>query len=235
MSDTTKASRWTATLAAATVAAMCAGAAHAYTIITRDGHRIEAQSAPEIRGLQAYMRLAPRGQLAVIQEEKIDWARTQAANGKPALIAVPADAQRAEGSSEKPAATVPIEKKIVGKPPAAGEPAEPAAVAGPPAQAPGAPAPGSEQAQEAIAKLRAEHARLQSVRDETIEERKLHAAELEALQSRQAGYAGTDNNAERRVQELKDRIAEANAQIGKLESRMTAIEMEVVQLGGSLP
>ena len=212
MSDTTKASRWTATLAAATVAAMCAGAAHAYTIITRDGHRIEAQSAPEIRGLQAYMRLAPRGQLAVIQEEKIDWARTQAANGKPALIAVPADAQRAEGSSEKPAA-----------------------VAGPPAQAPGAPAPGSEQAQEAIAKLRAEQARLQSVRDETIEERKLHAAELEALQSRQAGYAGTDNNAERRVQELKDRIAEANAQIGKLESRMTTIEMEVVQLGGSLP
>lgn len=234
MRDTTRFSRWAAAFAVvATAAAMGAGAAHAYTIITRDGHRIEAQSPPEVRGLHAYMRLAPRGQLAIIQEERIDWARTEAANGRPRRIAVPADAQRAEGSPDTPAATGPIEKKIVGKSPAAADPNAAPAVAGSPA--PGAIAPGSELAQEAIAKLRTEHAHLTSLRNKAVEERKLYAAELAALQSRDAGYAGADTTPERRVQELKDRIAESDAEIAKLESRMATISADVVQLGGSLP
>ena len=232
MNHTTRFARFAAAFSAVgTVAAMCIGAAHAYTIITRDGHRIEAQSAPEVRGLQAYMRLAPRGQLAVILEEKIDWTRTQAANGKPALVAVPANAQRAEAPSEKPVVTGPIEKTIVGKPATPSGSAEPPAVAGKPPQAPGALVPGSEQAQEAIMKLREEQTRLTIAREKAFQERKLHEAELQALESREAGYAGTDNNVDRRIQELKERIAEANAEIGKLDSRIAAISLELVQLG----
>jgi hypothetical protein len=85
-------------LAAAIGFAVAAGDATPYTVITLDGHRFLAVSKPEVRGLEAYVRLLPRGQLAVIKEELIDWKRTEAINRKSETIAVPADATLVDGS-----------------------------------------------------------------------------------------------------------------------------------------
>ncbi|MFQ5700893.1 MAG: hypothetical protein ACE5HU_03515 [Acidobacteriota bacterium] len=65
---------------------------HPYTVITLDGHRFFAQEKPRIRGLQAFFRLVPNGQLATIKEELIDWDRTAAANRPRRPIAIRGDA-----------------------------------------------------------------------------------------------------------------------------------------------
>jgi len=210
--------RW-ATIAVAAALVSAGGGLNAYTVVTRDGHVIQAQARPEIRGLQAYMRLAPRGQLAVIQEEMIDWGRTDSANPAPQTIAVPADAKTAKGAPH------PVEVRITGAPPAKVEAAP---------GTPGAPQTPPANAAEAIVKLQKEFALVSSTRDAAVARKKALEAELAPLESREVGYVGEDNSNVKRMNELRQQISEASAEISKYEGRLGDIRSEVVQLGGSI-
>jgi len=208
------------------------GVAHplAYSVITRDGHRIEAVAKPEVRGLQAFMRLAPRGNLAVIQEEKIDWEKTEAANPQPGVIAVPSGSTLVEGA---PAA--PIELKIHGGPSArqasgsaekqTTDPDHPAASVG----------PSDIHAQDAILALQREYGKISVLRNQALDEKKLHEAELAKLRENQVSPASEDSAASRRMQDLQRVIDELGARASKLETRLDDIRSEVVQQGGAIP
>ncbi len=100
----------------ALAAAPPSAAADRYIVYTRDGHHFVAEARPRIEGLQAYVRLMPGRQLAVIQEELIDWPRTEAANA-PGRIAVPSDATLVHhpGPGAAPAGA-PIVHTITGTP-----------------------------------------------------------------------------------------------------------------------
>jgi len=205
-------------------ALVCVEAPAAYTIITRDGHRIEAEAKPEIKGLQAFLRLPPHGKLAMIQEEKIDWALTEAANPARPVLAVPADAKLAEKPKPAPAGP-PIEVRIVGgastsqeEPPKAEEKSEAKKI----------------RDQEGLINLQREYARLQGLRDQAAEQKQLVVSELEELRSQQAGYAGDDNSQARRIRELEDRLGGLNQTIDKYETRMNDIRAEAIDLGGSI-
>lgn len=197
------------------------GAADAYTVVTLDGHRFSVVAKPEIRGLRAYMRLLPRGQLAVIREERIDWVRTEAANVPPKPIVVPADATLVEVDP------APIDLKLVGgRTPAvaSGTRIEPSS---PEKLRPG-------YAQEALTKLEGEYARLAGKRDAAVASRATLQEELTELQRQQTSYASMDARTQRRLRELQDRIAELEALINKIEIRLNDISGEVVGLGGAI-
>jgi len=205
----------------------------AYSVITRDGHRIEAVAKPEVKGLQAFMRLAPRGNLAVIQEEQIDWARTEAANPRPGVIAVPSGATLAEGA---PAPEQPIELKILGG--SAGRQAAGSAsqeqITDP--HQPATPAqPADIHAQDAILALQKEYGKISVLRDQALEERKLHETEVAKLRENQVSPASEDGPASRRMQELQRLIDDLSDRVSKLETRLDDIRNEVVQHGGTIP
>ena len=228
----------TTMLAAALVAAaLLAGSdgPRAYTVVTRDGHIIQTKARPEIRGLEAFMRLAPQGLLAVIQEERIDWALTDAANPEPRYITVPADSKLTEGASPKTPSR-PIEMKIVGNPPSKEQPAAPIAGQTDPQKAPGE---GSQDqktinAKEALIKLQKEFASVAAARDTADTQKKSLESELSELQSRESGYASDENSGARRIRELQQQISDLNDQINKCETRLNDIRNEAVQLGGSI-
>ena len=205
----------------------------AYSVITRDGHRIEVAAKPEVKGLQAFMRLVPRGSLAVIQEEQIDWARTEAANPRPGLIAVPSGSTLVEGA---PGSEMPIQIKIhggqTGHQAAAGDaekqsldPNQPAA----PSQ------PTDIHAQDAIMALQREYGKISVQRDQAQEERKMYEAELAKLRESQVTPAAVDSPASRHMQELQRQIDELSNRMNKLDTRLDDIRSEVIQHGGSLP
>lgn len=229
MRDQAASFRWMTaiTLAAVTALASASGAL-AYTVITRSGQRIEAQQKPEVRGLQAYLRLAPSGQLAVIQEEQIDWERTAALNPAPRAIAIPAKTRMVE---RKPEAGAPIEKKITGTPGSrdtatGGEKTPPAT--------PGRPDAKLAHAQEAIVKLQKEYAEVSAVREQEQQKRAVLEAELNSLKSRQVGPAGERGAAQERIRALEEQIAATDTLVGKLDSRLGDIRSQVVQLGGAI-
>jgi len=202
----------------------CVEAPAAYTIITRDGHRIEAEAKPEIKGLQAFLRLPPHSRLAVIQEEKIDWALTTAANPPRPVLAVPADAKLAETPAPAPAGP-PIEVRIVGG-----------------TKAPHEVAPEADENseakkirdQEGLINLQREYAKLKGLRDQADEQKKLVVSELDDLRSRQSDYAGDDNAQARRIRELEDTLGGLNQTIEKYQNRMSDIRAEAIDLGGSI-
>lgn len=223
--------RWFRTAAAAGATVLCAaisaGSLGAYTVITRDGHRIVTKERPEIRGQQVFMRLEPEGQLAVIGEELIDWERTEVANPKPAPIAVPADSDLVgRPDSTQPAPERSLQLKITGKP----APKAPDA----PKKAEPSKEPGDVYAQEALIQLKKEYAQLTLAHDRAEERRKLLDAELEGLRSRHVGYAGDDQETVKRMRELQDLIDGERRIISRSEGRLSDIRAEAVQLGGSI-
>ena len=197
----------------------------AYTVITRDGHLIQAVARPEIRGLQAYMRLAPHGQLAVIQEELIDWSRTDASNPAPQTIAIPADAKMAGKGA-------PIEIKIKGNP-AAKDTTAPEQTKQAQGEK-GKPATLSPEAQESLVKLQKEFALVAGARDGAAERKKALEAELAGLESKETGYASEDSAAARRLNELRQQIGQAGEEIARFEMRLADIRAEAIQLGGTI-
>ena len=204
------------------------GAALAYTVVTRDGHTIVAEARPEVRGLQAFMRLTPGGQLAVISEGKIDWQRTDAvnpANPVAAPIVIPASTMMTDKSAPKVGGK-PIELKLYGGQSARVE-AETAAVA----QAQPQP---KTNAGEAIINLQKEYAQVAAARDIEAAARTMMEQELAQLQSREVGYASETSANEQRIRELVERIASAGAHVGQLETRLGDIRAEVIQLGGAI-
>jgi len=219
----TRRSSITRTLAATVIAVgVAAGASgpSAYTVITRDGHRIEAQAKPEIQGLQALMRLAPHGQLAVIQEERIDWARTEAAN-PPSVIAISSDTKIVEQTPSSPAPR-PQELKLIGAPrkqETTGAPVVPTPEAA---------------SQEAVAALQTEHEQVTASRDQEAEKKKALESELVELKTRQVAHAGDDLSTEVRIRELEGFISESADKINKFEARLNEIRAELAKLGGSV-
>ncbi len=199
----------------------------AYSVITRDGHRIEAVAKPEVKGLQALMRLAPRGNLAVIQEEQIDWVRTEAANPRPGVIAVPSGATLVEGA---PNPDHTIELKILGGP--AGRQA---AGSEPEKQMPEPNQPADIHTQDAILALQREYGKIAVLRDQALEQRKLHEVEVATLRESQVSPASEDGPATRRMQELQRLIDELSNRVSKLETRLDDIRSEVVRHGGTIP
>lgn len=214
--------RFSATLIA--VLATASGAALAYTVVTRDGHTIEAQARPEVRGPQAFMRLSPGGQLAVIAEGKIDWQRTDAvnpANRLTAPIAIPASTMMTDGGAPRGDGKR-IELKLYGSPSARVEAGTTAV---------GQAQPGT-NAGEAIINLQKEYAQVTAARDVEAAAKAMMEQELAQLQSRVVGYASETSANEQRIRELVQRIASAGARVGVLETRLGDIRSEVIQLGG---
>ncbi|HKY32698.1 MAG TPA: hypothetical protein VJV23_09200 [Candidatus Polarisedimenticolia bacterium] len=219
--------------AAAAVGFLAAGAAQAYTVVTRDGHRIVATAKPEVKGSQVLVRLAPGGRLAVIPQDKVDWERTQAANPRPAPagMVVPADAMMAgegTGSSPRP----PIEKRIVGerarRRPGAGQ--DPPAAAG----APAAPGQQAIASQEALINLQKEYVQVTAARAEAAAHKDFLDRQLAALQSQHAAHAGDDSDEARRLLDLQDQVRRAAELLSKLDNRLADIRAEAVQHGGSI-
>jgi hypothetical protein len=217
-------------------ALLCAGSLGAYTIITRDGHRLEVKSRPEVREGQAFVRLMPHGQLAVLRQDKIDWARTDAANpgapgGEAPAIAVTSDEKLVQSTpATESAPSKPREIKIMGgAAPKETAPTKPAT-----AVAEGSQAQKDVNKQEAIIKLQKEYADLAGVRETTLQQKHTHETELAELQAKQTVNAGGDNPEAKRIRELQDLISQANDQLNKLEIRMNDIRSEAVQLGGSI-
>ena len=205
-----------------TALATASGGAFAYTIVTRDGHVIEAQARPEIRGLQAIMRLAPTGQLAVISEGKIDWQRTDAHNPNMAPIAIPAATMMTDSNAPKGTGK-PIELKLYGGPTAR---VEPGTVVVPSQQQP------KPNSGEAIINLQKEYAQVVAARDTEAAAKSMMEQELAQLRSRDVGYASETSSSQQRIRELTEKIASSSSRIGTLENRINDIRSEVVQLGG---
>ncbi|HEY3177017.1 MAG TPA: hypothetical protein VGK94_14780 [Candidatus Polarisedimenticolia bacterium] len=206
-----------------------AGTVLAYTVVTRDGHRIAVQSKPEIRGLQAFMRLAPHGQLAVMQEDLIDWAGTESANPIPSRIAVPSSTIMTVVPAG-PART--IEFNLKGNSASKG-------TGGESTERPAAPGEGSAEqkkvnAQEAIIKLQKEYAQVASARDQEAASKKSWEEELAQLRAKEVGYASETNSTQQRIRELQQMIDAANSRIGQLDTRLGDIRSEAVQLGGTI-
>ncbi len=223
------------------VALMATGHLLAYTVITRDGHRIDSRSKPEIRGIQAYMRIEPTGQLVVIHEERIDWVRTEAANQTRPRAIVP---QKKKADQEIQAAlpSGPIEHQIRGGAPevspgleATTEP-ETKSVEAAPQGAPRVTKPSApdSRSQEAIVLLQSEHAKVRALYEKALVRKEALEHELAELQNRQVGNAATDKSDQRTIRELQDSIENLRTRIGKYETRMNDIRGEVIQHGGSL-
>ena len=210
-------------VALTTVLAMASGATMAYTVITRDGHTIHAQARPEVRGPQAFMRLSPGGELAVIADGKIDWQRTDALNPVTGPIAIPASTMMTGGPAPKGTGK-PIEMKLYGGPAARAEAVTPPA---------GQPQPKTNAA-EAIINLQKEYAQVTTARDTEAAAKTMMEQELAQLQSREVGYASETSANEQRIRELIERISSSGSRINMLDSRLGDIRAEVIQLGGSI-
>jgi len=223
-------------LAAALALAGFLAASHdasAYTVITRDGFRIEVKKEPEVKGLQAYMRTEPEGRLVVIQEEKIDWDRTRAVNGaKPAPkpLAVRSDEILVDGKGRATTGEDrPREIRIIG-----GKRQRPDAASDDSVEEPSQAAPSETYANEAIINLQKEYAKLAAMRDQAVERKKALQAELDGLREKMTSYAGQEDPLARKARELQEQVDIETRRIGKLETRLGDIRAQAVQLGGTI-
>jgi hypothetical protein len=178
------------------------------------------------------MRLKPHGQLAVIQEDQIDWAGTESANPVASPIAVPSSTRMTEIPARP---SGPIEMKLVGTPASK----DAAAGATAPRQGSGVAGEGSAEqkrinAQEAVIKLQKEYVQVAAARDQETAKKKGWEEELAQLQAREVGYASETSSAQQRIRELQRLIAESTSRIGQFETRLGDIRSEVVQLGGTI-
>ena len=213
---------------------MVSGNLFAYTVVTRDGHRIETQSKPEIRGIQAFMRLKPHGQLVVIHEERIDWARTEAVNKPHQRVIVPSRTKVAQ--EVLPASHVqPIEHEILG----GAREQTPAPATTPdvktahetestPEVVP------TSRSSEALLLLNREYAKIRGLHERAFMRKQGLEDELAGLQSRQVGYASADQSERKLIRALQDKIEHIRSRIGKYETRMNDIRGEAVQHGGAI-
>jgi len=188
-----------------------AAASRPYVIFTHDGHRVLAESKPRVEGLEAYVRLLPGRQLAVMKEEQIDWKRTEAANAGLEPVAIPS------GSTfvERPAARrKPITHTIVGKP-----------------------TPGNQDVpagQTPEDTLRAQLASANEQRQQHQSRRQALLEELQTLETAGAAAAGGDDQRASRVNELRKSITDLNEAILKLNAEIEALEKEAAVQGGKL-
>ena len=185
---------------------LIAAGARPYIIITHDGHRFFAESKPSVRGIEAYVRLLPSRQLAVIKEELIDWKRTAEANVASEPIALPA------GSTFVDKGQTPIIHTIVGKP----SPVNPEPAATP------------EEA------LRARYTSTLEQRRQTLARRMQLQDELQALVAGGAAAAGGDDQRAARANELRQEIDALDGQAAKLDAAIEAIVKEAAVLGITL-
>src|SRR5262245_31960603 len=191
---------------AALIALLPAAPALAYTVLTLDGHRIEALDKPEVIGLQARLRMAPSGLLVVILEERIDWKRTEQANAgtdpERKLLVVPADTQMAGSQpASTPQPPAPIEMKIEG-----GAVAQSA----PPAITPSELAP---DAQEELARLADEQTRITAILEESQARKKSLDEETARIKNRPEAQASLSREETRRLRELEKQTSQAQEAI----------------------
>ncbi len=180
-----------------------------YVIITHDGHRVLAESRPRVQGLEAYVRLLPNRQLAVIKEELIDWKRTEAANAGLEPIALPAGSTFVEHPA---AAPKPITHTIVGTP----APLNRDAAVTP------------EDA------LRVRYASAHEQRQQHLKRRLQLQEELKTLEAAGAAAAGGDDQRASRVNELRVGIEELDGAIAKLDAEIETMEKDAAVLGMTL-
>jgi hypothetical protein len=197
---------------------LAAEARRAYTVYTRDGSVVLALARPEIRGLEAYVRLAPRGTLAVIQEELIDWQRTEAANGEAAPLPVPASGTVVQAPGQAEENEPPITKTIVGEPAPAADPA--LAESGKTTEA-------MEPAD--AASLKQAYARTAAQRDQALSRRLALQTELGDLITKGAAPAGGDDPAASRVNTLRKEIDDLDGRIRVLEERLEGLRDEAAR------
>ena len=187
-------------------------AARPYVIFTHDGHRVLAESKPRVEGLEAYVRLVPGRQLAVMKEEQIDWKRTEAANAGREPVAIPS------GSTfvERPAARrKPVTHTIVGKPTPPGNQDVPAG-------------------QTPDDTLRAQLASASEQRQQHQSRRQALLEELQTLETAGAAAAGGEDQRASRVNELRKSITDLNEAILKLNAEIEALEKEAAVQGVKL-
>lgn len=208
----------------------------AYTVVTRDGHRIVTISEPEIRGIHAFMRLEPHGQLVVIQEVRIDWEKTRAVNPPESAIVVPADTELVEergpaGPGETIHHTIKGTRGSVA--PEREDKGETATPERPRAKSTPVD-PDDPYSAEALAGLSREHARISSLRNEAKESLRVMETELNELRNRMVREASSDGSDERRAQELQLLIDGIRRRIGKYDARIDDIKAEAIRHGGNV-
>ena len=189
-----------------------AAASRPYVIFTHDGHRVLAESKPRVEGLEAYVRLLPGRQLAVMKEEQIDWKRTEAANAGLEPVAIPSGSKLVAHPVARPK---PITHTIVGKP------------------TPGNNDVPAGQTPEDTT-LRAQLASANEQREQHRSRRQALLEELKTLEAAGAAAAGGDDQRASRVNELRKSITDLNGAIIKLDTEIEALEKEAAVRGVKL-
>ena len=221
---------------AALLALLPAAPALAYTVLTLDGHRIEAVDKPEVIGLQARLRLMSNGLLVVIQEERIDWKRTAEINaGDESLrrpLVVPADTTLAEGQSAQAAPPAPpIEIKIQGGAVAQAPTPPPAQTPGAvPGQAPMPPGTLAPEALEEPARLAEEQTQIASILEQAEAQKKSIDEEISRIKNRPEAPATLSSEDIQRLRELEKRSEQTRETIRAAQERLQQIKERVNQL-----
>ena len=180
-----------------------------YVIITLDGHRVLAESKPRVEGLAAYVRLMPTRQLAVLQEEMIDWKATEAANAAGEPIAIPSGSTFVDKG--KPKAII---HTITGKPTPVNTDA-----------------PANQPPEDT---LQARYDGTLQQRQQSRARRLQLQEELKALQAAGPAAAGGEDQRASRANELRKSIEELDMLIAKLAAEIEAIEREAAFQGVEL-
>ena len=185
-----------------------AAAARPYVIVTHDGHRFFAESRPRVQGLEAYVRLLPGRQLAVIKEELIDWKLTEEANAHHEPIAIPV------GSTfvEKNTSPNPIIHTIVGKPS--------------PVNLDAAQSPGDA--------MQVQYASLIDQRERHTTRRTQLVEDLRMLEAAGPAAAGGGDERASRVNELRRMIDEVEQELKRVNAAIASLEKEAAIQGVTL-
>jgi archaellum component FlaC len=225
-----------------------------YIVITRDGHRIDAMEKPVIEGTHAKVRLAPRGNLALVPADSIDWPATEKYNApppasarKPAEERSPAGSgaahpSAAEGSGVRELKILGSRHGLVvtaGKP---GEGGEVGLLGIQPASAAAEPRPSQDPNQSAVqlATLSREMDGLKKILQEMNDSKAKQEEEIAKLQeqvSKQPPASGVqqyESPAQRALDRAHEALKQVEDQIAKIESRMSEIRSQAVQLGGAV-
>lgn len=187
-----------------------AAAARPYVIVTHDGHRFFAEARPRVQGLEAYVRLLPGRQLAVIKEELIDWKLTEEANAHLEPIAIPTGSTFVEkNTSPNPN---PIIHTIVGKPS--------------PVNLDAAQTPGDA--------MQVQYASLIDQRERHTTRRTQLVEDLRMLEAAGPAAAGGGDERASRVNELRRMIDEVEQELKKVAAAIVSLEKEAAIHGVTL-
>ncbi len=223
---------------AALLALLPAVPAFAYTVLTLDGHRIEALERPEVIGLQARLRLVPHGLLVVIHEERIDWKATEELNAasepQRQILAVPADTVITGGESPAapaapapPQQQAPIEHKITGSAPVR----TPAATA-PPDAAPPSVTP---EALEELARLAEEQSRIMAILEQAMAQKTAIEEEAARIKNRPEAPASLSSEDIARLRELEKIALQTLESVRAAQERLQQIKVRLDQIKSAAP